>query len=155
MCAELIIFILLYRPKHDENESPRSYISLIHREFLQKICDESELQGLTYHGGPLGCPWPRCSWKGVLPFVSYPEETDYSPKVICELCNRKYDIDSLLQVSKNYIATFLVQSWYAHLLFRLLGQRTKALHPQTDHKLLLISSLHSKVCSYEVTCRCT
>lgn len=100
--TELIdYFYSLYRPRHAENPSPSSYIMLIHREFLKKICDESELQGLTYHGGPFleKCPRPGCSWRGVLPFVSYPEETDYSTKVICDHCNHECDVDTLLQVN--------------------------------------------------------
>ena len=108
------------RPRHDEKEStkPSSYILLIHREFLQEICDNSNLEGLTYHGGPLleKCVTPECSWRGVLPFISYPEleeteleETDCSPKVTCTCegdCNHEYDIDCLLQVNMHKLTLY-------------------------------------------------
>ena len=99
--------LFLCRPKQDEKLSrkPHSYISLFHHKFLQKICEKSALQGLTYHGGPLleRCVTPECPWSGVLPFVSYPEleEPDYSPTVVCEQCKHEYDIDCLLKVLRD------------------------------------------------------
>ena len=75
-------------------------MSLFHHEFLQKICEESNLQGLKYHGGPLiqKCATPECLWRGVLHSIDYPEKPDYSPKVTCHKCNHEYDIDHLLKV---------------------------------------------------------
>ena len=96
--------LFICRPTQDEKltRKPHSYISLFHHEFLQQICEKSDLQGLTYHGGPLikKCVTPECPWNGVLTFVSHPEpaESDYSPKVLCEKCNHEYDIDCLLKV---------------------------------------------------------
>lgn len=73
------------------------YISMIHNEFLKKICDESDLKGLVYHGGPkVACQ--RCKWSGVLPCVEYPDEIEYSTEVDCEECYYQYNIEELLKL---------------------------------------------------------
>lgn len=76
---------------------------MIHNKFLKKICDESDLKGLVYHGGPkVVCR--QCEWRGVLTCVGYPDETEYSAEVNCKECNEQYNTEELLrlQVSHDY-----------------------------------------------------
>ena len=99
---DLTYYIVPCRPTPDEKlfRKPHNYMSLFHNEFLKKMCEESNLRGLTYHGGPLiqKCATLECPWRGVLSSISYPGETDYSTKVTCDKCNHEYDIDHLLKV---------------------------------------------------------
>ena len=75
----------------------------IHRDYLQKICQESGLQGLRYYGGPLAtccCSQPR-----ILEFVSYDVDQkdnkdgdDQKPECSACLTTEKNDrtVDQLL-----------------------------------------------------------
>ena len=50
-----------------------------------------------YKGGPLvECSNYKCKWRGILPFVSYPEKLDYPSEVRCEECDKPYNIDHIL-----------------------------------------------------------
>ena len=73
---------------------------MVHDEFLKKICNESDLKGLVYYGGPkVACQRSECSWSGILAYVQYPND---SSEVECQKCNKEYkncDIDRILQVS--------------------------------------------------------
>lgn len=76
------------------------YISLLHTEYLRRICDEKEssLQGLKYVGGPdFTCP--QCEWSGVLQYVSYSkfdESEATSDEVPCEDCLQRHDVNVIL-----------------------------------------------------------
>ena len=77
------------------------YISLLHTEYLRKICDEKEssLQGLKYIGGPM-CP--ECEWREVIPYVSYPDEQETpSDEAECEECGLTYNVNLLLTSQVN------------------------------------------------------
>ena len=77
------------------------YISMIHNEFLKKICDESDLKGLVYHGGPkVECQ--RCEWSGVLACVEYPGDVNHSTEIKCEECNQRYNTNELLRVQASH-----------------------------------------------------
>ena len=79
---------------------------MIHNEFLKKICDESDLKGLVYHGGPkVVCQ--RCKWSGVLTCVEYPDDVNYSTEIKCEECNQPYNTNDLLrpQASHNKLTS--------------------------------------------------
>ena len=73
------------------------YISLIHMEYLCKICNESDssLQGLKYIGGPhITC---SCKSSGILSYVSYPESgKDATDEVECEQCLKCHSINLVL-----------------------------------------------------------
>lgn len=75
------------------------YISLIHMQYLYKICNESgsSLQGLKYIGGPdFTC---SCKWSGILPYVSYPnpdKSEAVSDKVPCEECLKGHSVNLAL-----------------------------------------------------------
>ena len=88
-----------YRPKPKDRASkqPSLYISIVHNEFLPRLCEESGLEGMKYKGGPLvKCTHPKCEWRGVLPFVSYPDELDYPSEVECKECYTLHNIDHIL-----------------------------------------------------------
>ena len=81
------------------------HIIYIHKNYLRRICAESEFIGLKYHGGPAAkC---RCKEKDrkVLQCVSFCMEKKGSdePKLIldCEHCLASQDVEQLLQVSYN------------------------------------------------------
>ena len=78
---------------------------MVHNEFLEKICKESDLKGLVYHGGPkVVCEC--CEWSGILHCVDYPDEDhdvdhpdddhniDHNPR--CDRCNHQYNADEML-----------------------------------------------------------
>lgn len=83
-------------------KKPSAFIKKMHDNYLRRICDESELQGLCYDGGPLGeCPCPRTR---VLEFVSYDhrplsqgtDTVDQKPKCqSCASCD-KHTVDQIL-----------------------------------------------------------
>ena len=77
-------------------------MSMVHNEFLQKICEESDLKGLVYHGGPkVVC---QCGeWSGILPFVGYPDNiTANNMKYTCVMCCKLYNADELLRHQVNH-----------------------------------------------------
>ena len=99
LTVSLLSFYFSPPPKQEKLDS---YIFMIHNKFLKKICDESDLKGLVYHGGPkVVCR--QCEWRGVLTCVGYPDEIEYSAEVNCKECNEQYNIEELLrlQVSQN------------------------------------------------------
>ena len=100
LTVTLLSFYFSPPPKQEKLDG---YISMIHNEFLKKICEESDLKGLVYNGGPkVVCQ--QCEWSGVLTCVRYPDEIEYSAEVICEECNAQYNTEELLrlQASHNY-----------------------------------------------------
>lgn len=100
-----VTLLSFYFSPPSKQEKLDGYIVMIHNEFLKKICDESDLKGLVYHGGPKG-ECQRCKWSGVFTRVGYgyPDEIEYSAEVICEECNEQYNTEELLklQASHNY-----------------------------------------------------
>ena len=98
LTVTLLSFYFSPPPKQEKLDG---YISMIHNEFLKKICDESDLKGLVYNGGPkVVCQ--QCEWSGVLTCVEYPDEIEYSAEVICEECNEQYSIDDLLRLQASH-----------------------------------------------------
>jgi len=80
---------------------------MVHNEFLQKICKESDLKGLVYHGGPkVVC---ECKWSGILHCVDYPDDHDIDCNLMCPMCFKPHNTDKLLspQVSheNSYVDT--------------------------------------------------
>ena len=74
---------------------------MVHNEFLQKICEESDLKGLVYHGGPkVVC---GCKWSGILHCVDYPKDHDFDYYPMCPMCLTPHNTDKLLSppVSNN------------------------------------------------------
>ena len=67
---------------------------MVHKEFLEQICEESDLKGLVYHGGPkVVC---GCKWSGILHCVDYPAGNDYfSDNPSCPMCLMSYNTDRL------------------------------------------------------------
>ena len=87
-------FVYLSPPQDEERLD--DYIFMIHNEFLKKICDESDLKGLVYHGGPkVVCQ--RCEWSGVLTCVKYPDDVNHTIEIKCEECNQQYNTNELLR----------------------------------------------------------
>ena len=95
-------------------KSPLKCISLLHTEYLRKICNEkdSSLQGLQYVGGPNVDCSPKCTRNGILPCVKYPADEvgdeeeckDDSSMVECEECFHPHDVDKLLDPEvKNHL----------------------------------------------------
>jgi hypothetical protein len=75
---------------------PSTYVSLLHMDFLQKICNEegSSLQGLSYIGGPVHlCEHDHSE---VVPCVSFPEDGDLVHSWTCDDCKESYDVEKLL-----------------------------------------------------------
>jgi hypothetical protein len=81
-------------------------IVYIHKNYLKRICAESEFIGLKYHGGPAA----KCECKEqdlkVLQCVSFcmEKKTPDKPKLIldCEYCLIPQDVEQLLQVQVSY-----------------------------------------------------
>ena len=100
----------MYRISGNCEWKPSECIKQIHKRYLKRICEESELQGLKYHGGPLlqcECPPDK---ESVFKFLSFDEDSDLEyPKVLeCPQCfyNKKIEgcsvadiVDKVLQVS--------------------------------------------------------
>ena len=74
---------------------------MIHNEFLKKICDESDLKGLVYHGGPMKV-CQRCEWSGVLTCVKYPDDVNHTTEIKCEECNQQYNTNELLRAQASH-----------------------------------------------------
>ena len=95
---QLYCCIFCFSPSETEKEEkPSLYISMIHKDFLKKICDEkSDLKGLVYHGGPkVDCECDE--WSGILPFVGYPDNIPANKKCTCVMCRKLYNADELLR----------------------------------------------------------
>ncbi len=83
---------------------PTDLVNVIHG-FLRAICSKrNNLSGITYVGGPMKkkCDSElKCSWSGVLPYVTHPEGCEKSNFVKCRDmdCSKVYtyqDIDCLI-----------------------------------------------------------
>ena len=75
------------------------YIQFIHKS-LFKICEDSRLEGLVYHGGPdVPCENELCGHQ-TLHCVTYDgnKKVELKPasEPVCKKCKKKYDIDQLL-----------------------------------------------------------
>ena len=74
-------------------------VKLLHCEFLQRICKESGLQGLRYHGGAIS----DCSCQLVLDYVSYDVDREdengeeVSETTTCSQCLKSQNIDEILK----------------------------------------------------------
>lgn len=70
------------------------YITKIHTEYLQRICQDSNLQGLEYSGGLLA-KCETCKEEEVVGFVKYEDgkshPTMLSPSLQCSFCFHKYE----------------------------------------------------------------
>lgn len=97
----LTVSLLSFYFSPPKKEKLIGYIFVIHNEFLKKICEESDLKGLVYHGGPKG-ECQRCKWSGVFTCVGYPDETECSAEVICEECNEQYNTEELLRLQASH-----------------------------------------------------
>ena len=86
---------MLYYFRSKKKEKGYEYIQFIH-ECLRKICKDSRLEGLEYHGGPK-CPHPDCKDE-TLPCVRYVDsETAVSTcKPECRRCLGDFDAIELL-----------------------------------------------------------
>ena len=83
-----------------DGDKPSQHIVNIHKNYLSRICRESEFQGLKYYGGPIvKC---RCR-EDILKYVSFIMNEDGSSTIqelqttiVCERCFTKHDVDQLL-----------------------------------------------------------
>ena len=87
------------RTKDDNKLS--QHIEYIHKNYLSRICIESEFQGLKYYGGPIvKC---QCEEEGILECVSFTineEGIETIPELTttkeCETCFTEHNVDQLL-----------------------------------------------------------
>lgn len=82
-------------------KEPSDYIKAIHEDYLLRICKESGLKGLTYHGGPkVKC----CNSEKILYCVVYDgdEPVDMNLTPTCYECLNEYDVIDLL-VSNRHV----------------------------------------------------
>ena len=85
------------RAKEGDERPPSYYITKVHTEYLQKICQDSNLQGLEYYGGPLvKCD---CGEEEIVEFVGYADGRTQKPRfeLWCTSCPKKHDVDELLK----------------------------------------------------------
>lgn len=95
VCAYCTVLFTLYS-SHSE-KSPSQYIIDIHTQYLKKICQDSNLQGLEYWGGPLVKCVCECGDKEVLEFVKYENGDSVETKPACSYCFHLYDVNILLK----------------------------------------------------------
>ena len=77
---------------------PSSYVSLVHMDYLQKICNEngSSLKGLNYIGGPVHVCEENDNQPETVPCVSFPNEKDVEDEWKCPECQKLFNIEQLL-----------------------------------------------------------
>ena len=106
------MYIPWYRISGNSKQKPSDCITQIHERYLKRICEESELQGLKYHGGPLlpcNCPPDK---ESVYEFVSFDavDKSEENPTVLecpnclqikkMKGCSINSVLDNILLVSK-------------------------------------------------------
>ena len=84
------------------------HIVCIHKNYLRRICAESEFKGLKYHGGPAAKCQCREEGLRVLHCVSFCMKTNKNvldePKLIvdCEDCLTGQNVEQLLQLQVSF-----------------------------------------------------
>lgn len=93
--------LLPYRLLPDSPQKPTDYIEYIHKECLSIICNECDLKGLVYYGGPeVVCENSKCNKEQVFCCV-YRDKSDKSDREIqcsplCKKCRGKCDVNKWL-----------------------------------------------------------
>ena len=108
------------------------------------------------------CITPRCPWKGVRPFVSYPKETEYSTDLECEKCFTNYDIDRLLDPEVTLKIFVCIPYYYIGIVIHDSMKPPAKLNQPPHHKLsfpnLHMASQHSiqvgQANRHPTKCRC-
>lgn len=112
LCMPNDIKFFIIRTSRSENLS--NCIDYVHENYLKQICEDSEFQGLKYHGGPIAKCKCKDSEKIVLDYVSTMNKESknrttsdtlrVSKKIVeCEDCLVSQDIDDLLKVMHAHI----------------------------------------------------
>ena len=86
----------MYRTKEGDKRTGTYFITKVHTEYLQRICQSSNLQGLEYYGGPL-VKCTNCGDEGIIEFVGYENGKTKRSSSHCSECSKLYCVDDLLK----------------------------------------------------------
>ena len=88
-----------------ENKLRRSENFLKVHDYLQMICEDSQLQGLKYYGGPeveCKCKGPDCKYNSkVRRFTEYNGEKKINKRekeTKCRICKKEFRLDEVIDV---------------------------------------------------------
>lgn len=95
------MFFFLNNCSSCDEKAPSQFITKIHSEYLKRICEGSNLEGLEYYGGPLVKCELCAGEKRLIRFVGYKEGTEQDSEEVCPECLKEFDVDSVLKLQVN------------------------------------------------------